>query len=69
MSGEQQLKQMIHADEAIFLIIIYKPFFLEVTVIFFFSYNPDHPKCKGGDFISKALYYCIIKLQHCILCK
>jgi hypothetical protein len=35
MSGEQQLKQMIHMDEAaIFLVIIYKLFFLEVTVSF-----------------------------------
>jgi hypothetical protein len=35
MSGEQQLQQIIHLDEAIFLLINYKLFFMEFTISFY----------------------------------
>jgi hypothetical protein len=61
MSGEQQLKQMIHVDEAIFLLIIYKPFFLEVTVIFFFHIS----YILNTNVVILSVRHCTIALSNC----
>jgi len=62
MSGEQQLKQMIHVDEAIFLLIIYKLFFLEVTVIFFL---PVTQTILNANMVIVSVRHCTIALSNC----
>ena len=62
MSGEQQLKQMICVDEAIFLLIIYKIFFLEL-IVSFFLHVPHN--VLNANMVILSVKHCTIALSNC----
>jgi len=62
MSGEQQLKQLIHLDEAIFLIIIWKQFFLELTVRFYLHVPQT---ILNANMVILSVRHCTIALSNC----